>query len=770
MLRHSLPVLGVVIVVALVATIAYVVYDANRKGARTLSNDLITAIDRRVGAQMRSYLTPPQQFLVMADAAGAGRNAIEATPEMERFARHAIANIPSVSAFSYADAQGNYLFVLRNEKGGFDTKTIDRREGRRVTWERRDGDNKTIAMEEDPGDTFDPRTRPWYQGAESTRKLFWTDTYLFYTLRKPGLTVALPRFDADGKLQTVIAVDIELASLCAYLEQLHIGTRGRALIVDGSGRVIAYPDDKWVPANDPEAKAPRLDEIGDPVLTRAYDLLRVEGYGRNILDFGHERIIVSSEPVRRLTSRDWIVLIIVPETDFVGFVADSGITALVMSVAVVLIVAGLTGMLAWRNVQAERRAAAAATRQHALETRTQTFIDLAHDAVSVDAEEAGVARATESAASACAAKRVAIWRLSRDGRTLTCEDCFDSTVYDHTSGLTLHHDEMPNLFAALAQGKAIDTDEAGRDKRTSELFASYLQPLEISSVYVAPILMAGRLLGMLSIEDPQRGDRAEGLATFCDALSILLALRFTAAAAPTPAAPRATAVAAAAAAAAAEGETPEASPPDSFSQRQTRLERTLLAQNAPMDSLVESAIDRAAIGVIKLPNWTTVAQRPADAGERTAMDAIVHELRSAIETSGVCYAALLDDQIVMAAFLRDRRSVEGHAMCMASAMIELRDRLIELEDRWGTSLDFRLAIDIGTVMASTVGTEPPSRNLWGGAIGIAKVLAGTTARRTIAASETAYDLLSTQFLFRPRGSYFLPETGNMRTFVMVGRI
>ena len=46
----------------------------------------------------------------------------------------------------------------------------------------------------------------------------------------------------------------------------------------------------------------------------------------------------------------------------------------------------------------------------------------------------------------------------------------------------------------------------------------------------------------------------------------------------------------------------------------------------------------------------------------------------------------------------------------------------------------------------------------------------TTARRTIAASETAYDLLSNQFLFRPRGSYFLPENGNMRTFVMVGRI
>src|SRR4029453_4023599 len=253
-------------------------------------------------------------------------------------------------------------------------------------------------------------------------------------------------------------------------------------------------------------------------------------------------------------SRDWVVLIVVPETDFVGFVADSGITALVMSVGVVLIVAALPGLLAWRTVQAERRAAAATTRQHALETRTQTFIDLAHDAVAADAEEAGLARATESAAAACAAKRGAIWRLSRGGRTLTCEDCFDSTVNDHPVGLALHRDEMPNLFAALAKGEAIDTAEAGRDKRTSELFASYLQPLEINNVYIPPIVMAGRLMGMMSIEEPQRGDRAAGLATFCDALSILLALRFTAASASTLGAPQATVVAAAAAAVAAPDE------------------------------------------------------------------------------------------------------------------------------------------------------------------------------------------------------------------------
>jgi len=82
-----------------------------------------------------------------------------------------------------------------------------------------------------------------------------------------------------------------------------------------------------------------LDDLGDPILARAYSRLRVEGYGRQVLDFGDRRIIVSSEPVSMMTDRNWVVLIVVPETDFLGFVSDSAVAALVMSVLVVLIVA-----------------------------------------------------------------------------------------------------------------------------------------------------------------------------------------------------------------------------------------------------------------------------------------------------------------------------------------------------------------------------------------------------------------------------------------------
>jgi adenylate cyclase len=763
-LRHSLPVMGVVVVVLLVAVIAYYVYDSNRRGAMVLSNDLITAIDRRVAAQTRAYLAPAQQFLELADAAAAGRGVFEGGPEVERFALQALAAITPAAGFSYADPEGNFLYVVRNAQGGFDTKTIDRRNGgHRVTWVRRDAEGKVIATEEAPNDTFDPRTRPWYQGAEETRKPFWTDTYLFFTLQKPGITFSIPRFDADGKLQTVVGVDIELATLCAFLKQLGIGVSGKAMIIDRNGRVVAYPSNNWLPADKPGVEAPMLDELGDPVLVRAFNRLRVEGYGRKVLELDDRRIIVSSEPVSMLTGRDWVVLIVVPETDFVGFVTDSGLAALIMSIIVVLIVAALSGLLAWRNVVAERRISAAATRQSALETRTRTFVELARASGPADGAEAeGLESAAETAAAACAAKRIAVWRLSPDRTALMCEDCFDQVAHDHTTGMELHRDQLPNLFAALGNGAPIDVDDAAGDRRTSELFESYMAPLGISSVYIAPIISRGRLLGMLTVEDPQRGDHAAGLVAFCDALTVVLALRYAAVAAPAPVVSRAVASVAAGVG--------EATPFESFAQRQSRLEQTLMRQNTSLDDLRENAIEQAAIGVLKLPDWTTVAQRAPDSAEATAMDSIVDELRLILEKSGVAYAALLGDQIVLAAFSRDKQAALGDAHCLATAMLDLRDRLFGLEEKWNTSLDFRLAIDIGTVMASAVATDPPSRNLWGGAVGIAKVLADTAARRTIVASETAYELLSDNFLFRPRGSYFLPETGNMRTFVLVGRI
>ena len=66
------------------------------------------------------------------------------------------------------------------------------------------------------------------------------------------------------------------------------------------------------------AKAPMLDEVGDPILTMAFNRLRVEGHGSQSPGYrrsSHHRLDRASEHARRT---DWVVLNVVPETDFIG--------------------------------------------------------------------------------------------------------------------------------------------------------------------------------------------------------------------------------------------------------------------------------------------------------------------------------------------------------------------------------------------------------------------------------------------------------------------
>src|SRR5262249_23279951 len=112
-LRHSLPGVGVVLGVVLVAGIAYYVYDSNPRAAATLTNDLIHAIDRRVAVQMSSSLSPAMQFLALADATAAGRGVFEGAPAVQEFVLHALPAIETATGFSYADPHGNFMYVLR---------------------------------------------------------------------------------------------------------------------------------------------------------------------------------------------------------------------------------------------------------------------------------------------------------------------------------------------------------------------------------------------------------------------------------------------------------------------------------------------------------------------------------------------------------------------------------------------------------------------------------------------------------------------------------
>jgi len=173
---------------------------------------------------------------------------------------------------------GDFYDVRRNDTraaGGFRTKIILHRSNTRQTrliWYDK---NFTMLSEEyDPGDSYDPRKRPWYQKAAEKKQIVWTDPYIFFTSQKPGITIAGPFYDGAGKLKGIAGVDIEIDQLSTFIGSLKIGKNGRAFLMNRNQDIIAFPDVTKLKFRDADQQAGgrlvKIDELDDELSRKAY--------------------------------------------------------------------------------------------------------------------------------------------------------------------------------------------------------------------------------------------------------------------------------------------------------------------------------------------------------------------------------------------------------------------------------------------------------------------------------------------------------------------
>ena len=139
---------------------------------------------------------------------------------------------------------GEFFYVMRsNEKveGGTRTKVIRNGPlGREVELTWRGPDYAIVKSERDPADTYDPRARGWYRSAIERRGRAWTEPYIFFTSRKPGITLASAVIGKDGAVEAVLGVDIEMSEISRFLARTSL-LKGKSVYISTSeGKVIAH--------------------------------------------------------------------------------------------------------------------------------------------------------------------------------------------------------------------------------------------------------------------------------------------------------------------------------------------------------------------------------------------------------------------------------------------------------------------------------------------------------------------------------------------------
>lgn len=177
--------------------------------------------------------------------------------------------------------------------------------------------------------TFDSRRRPWYKSAVAAGKPAWSEIYLDFTTGLPTITASVPVYNTtNSALIGVCATDLFLPQeMNQFLKNMQIGKSGSAFIMERSGQLISASTAE--PTTMVQGKTmQRLFAVDsqNPTVQATATYLRDRFGNFNQIQVGQQldftlhgkRQLVQVLPFRDSLGLDWLIVIVVPELDFMG--------------------------------------------------------------------------------------------------------------------------------------------------------------------------------------------------------------------------------------------------------------------------------------------------------------------------------------------------------------------------------------------------------------------------------------------------------------------
>jgi len=335
-------VIGLVLAGMVTLTAAAIIVTSHVRSARTVvevSEDLILQAAETTRDQVQAFLGGPRTVArLLGTEARSGSLDVAQLERIEAHYFDLLAVHPDISMLNWGTAGGDFLMVKRQSDGAVWTKRVERSglDAPIVTWTERApgaGVGEVAASVIDPDDRYDPRSRPWFQGAVAEGGLYWSDVYVFWSDRAPGLTLAVPH-PVAGDLVGVFGVDINLDELSEYLAELHVSEHGLAYALDRRGRLVAAQHAEDRLAGEGEAmelvSAADADSPQLAALARTPDLAAwLDGgpipEGSLRFEHGGEPYLAAVVPIGLDPERDWVICVAAPASDFMAQVRQADI-------------------------------------------------------------------------------------------------------------------------------------------------------------------------------------------------------------------------------------------------------------------------------------------------------------------------------------------------------------------------------------------------------------------------------------------------------------
>lgn len=201
-------------------------------------------------------------------------------------------------------------------------------------------------------ENYDPRGRAWYIDAVKRGKPIWSNIYQEYTTGALAITAAQPVYDNGNsdKLLGVLGTTAIFTQVDEFLASLKIGESGQTFIMErATGKLVTTSTNSPVMDKDVNENLMRLEATNSKderiKATANYlqetfgDLSRINGSQQLEFSLNGQNQFIQVSPLQDGRGLDWLIVIVVPESDFMGQInANTRMTVYMSMVALLLTV------------------------------------------------------------------------------------------------------------------------------------------------------------------------------------------------------------------------------------------------------------------------------------------------------------------------------------------------------------------------------------------------------------------------------------------------
>lgn len=362
-LLHKLPIRAVLIVpfvvqlLGTVGLVGYLSYRSGQEAVADLANELIKEKGDRIEAHLDDYLQVAQKVNQLnLQAIELGVIDLDNFEQLGHYFWQQI-DIYNLSYINYGSSRGEFIGAGYGRFG----LTIGEVKSNHIG-------TIYVYQTDSEGNRINPPVirkganpiGEWYSQALGGKQPIWTEVYNWPSVpEKISISASVPVYDDQEKLLGVLGIDLGLSHISEFLQKLKIGQSGKVFIIERSGLLVAHSS-QAKPYKIVDGKAERLSatEIADPLIQSTSQALidKYSGFSaiqsdhQVIFSKHHQRYFTQVIPYHDAYGLDWLIIVTVPESDFMGQIIANiektillCVFALLTSVVVGIVVASWIG-------------------------------------------------------------------------------------------------------------------------------------------------------------------------------------------------------------------------------------------------------------------------------------------------------------------------------------------------------------------------------------------------------------------------------------------